>query len=217
MEYKLECPGFFLRTETCTGPVNRFDAAALAPERQTLALEGLPMAASVRLLGLLADQLTRMEVRFQPVFSPDFPGEPEALLIRPLLILPGTLLTDPDARLAACHLPLAHPCPSREAWNRQPCCAPIGNGCSGRDGSICSPAPLPGRNAARRSAPMRTPARSAVWGNGSLPRSLPGAKAAPSGRGGSPQWAPARTADRRRLPRRLAHPAAGGPLRRLCP
>ena len=53
MEYKLECPGFFLRTETCTGPVNRFDAAALAPERQTLALEGLPMAASVRLLGLL--------------------------------------------------------------------------------------------------------------------------------------------------------------------
>lgn len=29
MEYKLECPGFFLRTETCTGPVNRFDAAAL--------------------------------------------------------------------------------------------------------------------------------------------------------------------------------------------
>lgn len=41
MEYKLECPGFFLRTETCTGPVNRFDAAALAPERQTLALEGL--------------------------------------------------------------------------------------------------------------------------------------------------------------------------------
>ena len=46
MEYKLECPGFFLRTETCTGPVNRFDAAALAPERQTLALEGLPMAAS---------------------------------------------------------------------------------------------------------------------------------------------------------------------------
>lgn len=27
----------------------------------------------------------------------------------------------------------------------------------------------------------------------------------------------ARTADRRRLPRRLAHPAAGGPLRRLCP
>lgn len=33
MEYKLECPGFFLRTETCTGPVNRFDAAALAPER----------------------------------------------------------------------------------------------------------------------------------------------------------------------------------------
>ena len=54
MEYKLECPGFFLRTETCTGPVNRFDAAALAPERQTLALEGLPMAASVRLLGLLA-------------------------------------------------------------------------------------------------------------------------------------------------------------------
>ncbi len=115
MEYKLECPGFFLRTETCTGPVNRFDAAALAPERQTLALEGLPMAASVRLLGLLADQLTRMEVRFQPVFSPDFPGEPEALLIGPLLILPGTLLTDPDARLAACHLPLAHPCPSREA------------------------------------------------------------------------------------------------------
>ena len=113
MEYKLECPGFFLRTETCTGPVNRFDAAALAPERQTLALEGLPMAASVRLLGLLADQLTRMEVRFQPVFSPDFPGEPEALLIGPLLILPGTLLTDPDARLAACHLPLAHPCPSR--------------------------------------------------------------------------------------------------------
>ena len=96
MEYKLECPGFFLRTETCTGPVNRFDAAALAPERQTLALEGLPMAASVRLLGLLADQLTRMEVRFQPVFSPDFPGEPEALL-------------------AACHLPLTHPCPSREA------------------------------------------------------------------------------------------------------
>ena len=115
MEYKLECPGFFLRTETCTGPVNRFDAAALAPEWQTLALEGLPMAASVRLLGLLADQLTRMEVRFQPVFSPDFPGEPEALLIGPLLILPGTLLTDPDARLAACHLPLAHPCPSREA------------------------------------------------------------------------------------------------------
>lgn len=44
MEYKLECPGFFLRTETCTGPVNRFDAAALAPERRTLALEGLPMA-----------------------------------------------------------------------------------------------------------------------------------------------------------------------------
>ena len=115
MEYKLECPGFFLRTETCTGPVNRVDAAALAPERQTLALDGLPMAASVRLLGLLADQLTRMEVRFQPVFSPDFPGEPEALLIGPLLILPGTLLTDPDARLAACHLPLAHPRPSREA------------------------------------------------------------------------------------------------------
>lgn len=115
MEYKLECPGFFLRTETCTGPVNRFDAAALAPERQTLALEGLPMAASVQLLGLLAEELTRMEVRFQPVFSPDFPGEPEALLIGPLLILPGTLLTDPDARLAACHLSLAHPCPSREA------------------------------------------------------------------------------------------------------
>ena len=33
MEYKLECPGFFLRTETCTGPVNRFDAAALASGR----------------------------------------------------------------------------------------------------------------------------------------------------------------------------------------
>lgn len=37
---------------------------------------------------------------------------------------------------------------------------------------------------------MRTPARSAAWGNGSLPRSLPGARAVPSGRDGSPQWAP---------------------------
>lgn len=216
MEYKLECPGFFLRTETCTGPVNRFDAAALAPERQTLALEGLPMAASVRLLGLLADQLTRMEVRFQPVFSPDFPGEPEALLIGPLLILPGTLLTDPDARLAACHLPLAHPAPAGKPWNRQPCCAPTGNGCSGRDGSICSPAPLPGRNAARRSALMRTPPRSAVWGTAHCPGVCPGRKRHRPG-GVAHRSGRRRTADRRRLPRRLAHPAAGGPLRRLCP
>ena len=55
MEYKLECPGFFLRTETCTGPVNRFDAAALAPERQTLALDNMIKKAMPNLIGGSAD------------------------------------------------------------------------------------------------------------------------------------------------------------------
>ena len=41
MEYTLECPEFFLRTETCTGPISRFDAFLLASGRQCLALSGL--------------------------------------------------------------------------------------------------------------------------------------------------------------------------------
>lgn len=51
MEYTLECPEFFLRTETCTGPISRFDAFLLASGRQCLALSGLSAACSARLLG----------------------------------------------------------------------------------------------------------------------------------------------------------------------
>lgn len=57
--------------------MNRFDAAALAPERQTLALEGLPMAASVRLLGLLADRLTGWKSVFSLSFRRISPENPK--------------------------------------------------------------------------------------------------------------------------------------------
>lgn len=128
----------------------------------------------VRLLGLLADQLTRMEVRFQPVFSPDFPGEPEALLIGPLLILPGTLLTDPDARLAACHLPLAHPRPSREALEQTALLRSHRERLL-RQGRLYLLTGAAAREECRQAVcPDADPARSAVWGNGSLPGVCPG-------------------------------------------
>ena len=116
MEYKLECPGFFLRTETCAGPASRIDDEVLAPDRQCLALEGLSPAAAARLLGLVGKQLTAAGRNVQPVLSPDLPGEPEALLVdNRLLILPEALLCSPDARAAARKLPLALPRPDREA------------------------------------------------------------------------------------------------------
>ena len=116
MEYKHECPGFFLRTETCAGPVSRIDDEALTPDRQCLALEGLTPTASARLLGVLKDQLMAAGRIVQPVLSPDLPGEPEALLVEGrLMILPEALLCTPDARAAARKLPLALPRPDREA------------------------------------------------------------------------------------------------------
>lgn len=84
------------------------------------------MAASVRLLGLLADQLTRMEVRFQPVFSPDFPGEPEALLIGPLLILPGHCSPTPMPGWQPATCRWRTPVPAGKPWNGQPAAFPPG-------------------------------------------------------------------------------------------
>ena len=114
MEYTLECPEFFLRTETCTGPISRFDAFLLASGRQCLALSGLTAACSARLLARLSGELNRSGIRVQPILSPDFPGKPEALLLDQLLILPDRLLSSPDARSAA--QPLLHQArPSQEA------------------------------------------------------------------------------------------------------
>ena len=86
MEYTLECPEFFLRTETCTGPISRFDAFLLASGRQCLALSGLSAACSARLLARLSGELNRSGIRVQPILSPDFPGKPEALLLDQLLL-----------------------------------------------------------------------------------------------------------------------------------
>ena len=95
MEYTLECPEFFLRTETCTGPISRFDAFLLASGRQCLALSGLSVACSARLLARLSGELNRSGIRVQPILSPDFPGKPEALLLDQLLILPDRLPSSP--------------------------------------------------------------------------------------------------------------------------
>ena len=116
MEYKLECPGFFLRTETCAGPVSRFDEAALAPDRQCLALEGLPRAEAAALLVRLTALLREEGMTVRAVPSPDLPGLPDALVLGSgLLILPEQLLTSPDARAAAWRLPLSLPHPDRAA------------------------------------------------------------------------------------------------------
>ena len=115
MEYTLECPEFFLRTETCTGPISRFDAFLLASGRQCLALSGLSAACSARLLARLSGELNRSGIRVQHILSPDFPGKPEALLLDQLLILPDRLLSSPDARSAAQPLLLHQARPSQEA------------------------------------------------------------------------------------------------------
>ena len=115
MEYTLECPEFFLRTETCAGPISRFDAFLLASGRQCLALSRLTAACSARLLARLSGELNRSGIRAQPILSPDFPGKPEALLLDQLLILPDRLLSSPDARSAARPLLLHQARPSREA------------------------------------------------------------------------------------------------------
>ena len=115
MEYTLECPEFFLRTETCTGPISRFDAFLLASGRQCLALSGLSAACSARLLARLSGELNRSGIRVQPILSPDFPGKPEALLLDQLLILPDRLLSSPDARSVTRPLLLHQARPSQEA------------------------------------------------------------------------------------------------------